>query len=441
MKTIRLILIISLCLFFLATIALADEYPKAVGFVNDFAQVLSKDAAKKLNSELISFEKETSVEIVVVTVTSLDGQDIKSYTIGLATNWGVGKRDKNNGIVLLVAPKERKMRIQTASGIKSILTDSKAEEIRDSVILPRFKAGNMAQGIIEGTQTIMKTIRPGSSGSTDSTENARVNANPPNENPPMAIPKKSAQPKDPYQTEKIIIICMAILVAVAFCIFAIILPMIISHTRKAVFSGQNKFKEMMLNAENIAKNPDVRAETRNKLGIIQTEFAPIGQLLPSSHNVKWINVRAKLNSLIEQLGDLVSKMMDEIAFAQKARKDGPELMKKIPELIASAEKTLAEGKLSEKATKLLDEARQNYIRAQSMQSGGMGMIDWVMLYMLLSSIQSNCHNAQEAHTYANTDHDDSFSSRTETTSSFGESGGLGGGGGFNSGGGGASGEW
>jgi uncharacterized protein len=418
MKT-RTALAFTLCFLFLASIALAADYPKAVGFVNDFANLLPKEAAEKLNSDLINFEKKTTVEIVVVTVPWLHGTDIETYTKGLATNWGVGKAGKNNGVVFLIAPKERKLRIQTASGIRSVLTDSKAENIRDRIILPRFKTDNMAQGIIEGTQAIMKAI---------DTEPAK-------EQPP-AKPLASS-PEDPYLAMKIIVIIVAIAVAIAFCIIAIILPIKMSRARKDVLFSQNKFREAMTKAENIAKNPDVNKDTRNKLGSIKNEYAPIDFLLPRTPGIKWTSVREKLNSLAEQLDYLTRDMNREIAFADQARQKGPELMEKIPKIIAATEKKLAEGKPSKEAIKHLEEARNQYIRAQSMHANGSSLINWVVLYMLLTSINSNCERAQENHSWANGESTSRHSTSSESMSppSFG------GGGGFETGGGGATGSW
>jgi uncharacterized protein len=88
-----------------------QQYPKPSGYVNDFAGLLSHDQGAALNSELAAFEKRTTVEIAVVTVPSLKGHNVEDYTRGLAKEWGVGKAGRNNGVVFLIAPNERKMRI------------------------------------------------------------------------------------------------------------------------------------------------------------------------------------------------------------------------------------------------------------------------------------------------------------------------------------------
>ena len=164
----------------------------------------------------------------------------------------------------------------------------------------------------------------------------------------------------------------------------------------------------------------------------------------TSDGINWIETREKFDSMEYPLDQIVSEMKREIAFAEKARKEGPELLKKIPGMIEEAEKKLAEGKSSPKAVKYLEEARTQYAQVQSQQSG-MTMTDWVILYLILTSIQSNTANAESAHQYANTDHSNDYSSRSSDSSpsyGFGDSSsGFGGGGGFDSGGGGSSGSW
>lgn len=176
---------VSAVIFFtIIATAFAGQYPTPTSYVSDFAHVLSQEEGTSLNAELAAFEKKTGVEIAVVTVPWLNGQSIEDYTTGLAKEWGVGKRGKDNGVVFLVAPKERKMRIETASGARSVLTDSRADDIRDETIIPRFKAGNMAQGIIDGTHAIMRAFdeTPALS-ATNSTESTQPASQPVSEQP------------------------------------------------------------------------------------------------------------------------------------------------------------------------------------------------------------------------------------------------------------------
>ncbi|HVU75387.1 MAG TPA: TPM domain-containing protein, partial [Candidatus Paceibacterota bacterium] len=142
----------------MATAVAAQTYPKATGYVNDFAHLLTKEQGAALNQELVDFEKKTTLEIAVVTVPSLGGVSIERFTQGLANEWGVGKKGENNGIVFLVAPTERTMRIEVASGARALFSNAAADRVRDDAVLPRFRARDMPGGIVDGTHAIMRTV-------------------------------------------------------------------------------------------------------------------------------------------------------------------------------------------------------------------------------------------------------------------------------------------
>lgn len=226
-------------------------------------------------------------------------------------------------------------------------------------------------------------------------------------------------------------------------LFLIVPPIRRSNARKYVLENKGAFAERLKKTGSIASSSDVKVETLEKFGKLKREFATINRLTATDRDVNWIEIREKLDSFGYPLDQIVSAMKNDIAFAEKARKEGPELMKKIPGMIEAAEKKLAEGKSSPKAVKYLEEARTQYAQVQSQQSG-MTMTDWVILYLILTSIQSNTANAESAHEWANSSHSSSSSSSSSSSDSggsygFGDSGGFGGGGGFS--GGGSSGSW
>lgn len=395
----------------------AQQYPKPTGYVNDFANLLTREQGASLNDKLATFEKKTTIEITVVTVPWLNNQSIEDYTRGLAKEWGVGKRGQNNGVVFLIAPKERKMRIETASGAHSILTDSRADQIRDSEVLPRFKAGNMAQGIIDGTHAIMLTLDASSAPVTAERETSQAS--------------QSAQREWTSDDTKVLGYVLGSIAGVALILFLIVPPIRCLKARKYVLETKGGVASRFAEAERTARSSDVKNETRNKLTKLKGEFF--------SKSVNWLEARKKLDSMNYPLGQIFSDMEREIAFAEKARKEGPELLKKIPGMIEAAEKKLAEGKSSPGAVEYLEEARTQYAQVQAQQSG-MTITDWVILYLILTSIQSNTANAESAHQYANTDHSNDYSS--SPSYGFGDSSsGFGGGGGFDGGGGGSSGSW
>lgn len=150
--------------FFLAILILSSSqvlaqisYPEPRGYVNDFANIISDDVEQKMELRLRDYETKTTNEIAVVTVASLEGLSIENYTIGLAEKWGVGKKAKDNGVVLLVAPNERKVRIEVGYGLEPVLTDSRSQQIIDAMT-PYFKESKYSQGIELGAQKITDVL-------------------------------------------------------------------------------------------------------------------------------------------------------------------------------------------------------------------------------------------------------------------------------------------
>jgi uncharacterized membrane protein YgcG len=403
-----------------------------------------------LNVRLAQLEKKTSVEIAVVTVSSLNGQDVETYTRGLATAWRVGKSGENNGVVFLVAPKERKMRIQTASGSRSVLTDSMADGIRDRFILPQFRRGDMAAGIVDGTSEIIRVF---DEEPTEARDRNVVSSQLDREIQPA--PQATSQPDSSSQRTaedtKTLELVGAGILFIALLLILIVPPIRRSRARDYVMAEKASFPGRLTNAEGIAVNADVKDETREKLSTIKGDFSPISRLTINSDHVDWIESRDKLETLSDQLDSVIATMKEEIAYAEEAREEGPKLMEKLPDLIAATEKKIAAGETSEKEAGYLAEARQQYARAQSaQQSEGM---NWIFIYELLNSAHSNCESAQEAHVYANTDHSSMYSASAESGTGVGfggsDSDGFGGGGGFSGGGsaggsdsgGGSTGSW
>ena len=134
-------------------------FPRPSGHVNDFASVLTADDRAYLENFLRTLERDTSAEVVVVTVTSLDSLSIEEYAVRLFADWGIGDATKDNGVLLLVAPAERKVRIEVGYGLEGSLPDGLAGEIIRTAILPEFKQGNMRRGIGQGLDRISRVVR------------------------------------------------------------------------------------------------------------------------------------------------------------------------------------------------------------------------------------------------------------------------------------------
>jgi uncharacterized protein len=128
---------------------------KPVGFVNDFAGVLNSNEKASLEAKLVTFEKDTSNEISVGIINSLDGDTIENYAVDLFKEWGVGKKKNDNGVLLLFAMKDRKMRIEVGYGLEGALTDLQSESIISNDLSPAFKAGDYYYGISRAVDNII----------------------------------------------------------------------------------------------------------------------------------------------------------------------------------------------------------------------------------------------------------------------------------------------
>ena len=150
------ILILSLVLFGgLSSIFAQDIPPKSSTLVTDYASILNVDQKVQLESKLLAFNDSSSTQIAVVIMDNLRGYEVADYAQRLASNWGIGQKEKNNGILLLVAPNERKVTIQTGYGLEGVVPDIIAGQIIRNTILPQFKAGDYYAGIDQGVDQII----------------------------------------------------------------------------------------------------------------------------------------------------------------------------------------------------------------------------------------------------------------------------------------------
>ncbi|MCE9648707.1 MAG: YgcG family protein [Parvibaculum sp.] len=149
--------------FGLSAGASAAEFapPKLTGRVVDEAHVLTGTDAANIEAQLAAHEKATGNQVVVATVGSLQGRDIESYANDLFRAWGLGQKDKNNGVLFVVAPTEREMRIEVGYGLEGTLTDALTSQIIRDMVIPRFKAGDIPGGIEAGTGAILKVLGGG----------------------------------------------------------------------------------------------------------------------------------------------------------------------------------------------------------------------------------------------------------------------------------------
>lgn len=141
----------------LAAIA-APNYPELTGRIVDNANLINAADKAQIESELAALEATSTDQVAVVTVPSLDGYAIEDYGIGLARKWGIGQKDKDNGVVLIVAPNERKVRIEVGRRLEPMLNDTMATLIVQNAILTQFRRGDFSAGIRDGVRDIKAVL-------------------------------------------------------------------------------------------------------------------------------------------------------------------------------------------------------------------------------------------------------------------------------------------
>jgi uncharacterized protein len=139
--------------------ALAKDVPPLTGRVNDTANLIPLDQRQRIETQLAQFEQQTGNQVSVLTVDSLDGEDIEGYANKVGRKWGLGQKGKDNGALLLVSKNDRKMRVEVGYGLEPVLTDLQTSIIQNQVIIPYFKKGDFGGGIEAGVSAILSTIQ------------------------------------------------------------------------------------------------------------------------------------------------------------------------------------------------------------------------------------------------------------------------------------------
>ena len=143
-----------------ASPAAAQTFPKLAGNpVVDQADIIPAAEEAALNTQLLEFQHKTGHQLVVATVNDLEGHDVSDYGYRLGREWQIGDKEKDDGVVFLIAPNERRMNISVGYGLEPILTDALSGRIIRDVVTPKFKAGDMPGGIRDGVNAIAEQIQ------------------------------------------------------------------------------------------------------------------------------------------------------------------------------------------------------------------------------------------------------------------------------------------
>ncbi len=152
-------LVLALLLLLVPAAAIAQpKFPPLTGRVVDDANLLSPQAEQRLDAELADLEAKTGRQLVVATLPDLQGYEIEEYGYQLGRAWGIGSRERNDGALLIVAPNERKVRVEVGYGLEGVLTDALSSVIIQTAILPPFRDGDYEQGIVAGTDELVRQL-------------------------------------------------------------------------------------------------------------------------------------------------------------------------------------------------------------------------------------------------------------------------------------------
>jgi uncharacterized protein len=150
------------CLFLLclmSTPSYSLDVPPLRGRVNDYAKVITADQTRKLEDQLAQFEQDTGHQVAILTIPSLEGDSLEDFSIRVAENWKIGKQGFDNGVILVVVPKDRRLRLEVGYGLEGVLPDAVANQIISQYIIPRFRAGDFSSGIVAGIDAVLRVIK------------------------------------------------------------------------------------------------------------------------------------------------------------------------------------------------------------------------------------------------------------------------------------------
>lgn len=161
LKVVLAFAFVALSVFLFRPPAQARKFPKPAGHVNDFAGVMPAGTEREIESLLKRVKRETTAEVAVVSVKKCAPLDSFTYRQELFQEWGIGKKGKDNGLLMLLCLEERRVEIEVGYGLESIITDGVAGETLDKYVKPDFKDGKFGEGFLKGAQALASRILGG----------------------------------------------------------------------------------------------------------------------------------------------------------------------------------------------------------------------------------------------------------------------------------------
>ncbi|GEM_PF-815184 len=387
--------------------ALAADYPNFVGYVNDYAQILSAPQASALDQEIRDFDNRTTIEIAVVAVDSIGSESPQDYAVNIANYWGVGKRGKDNGIIFLVAMQSHDIWIETGAGLSEKISDEQVQEIVDDVIIPQFRAGRPDQGVIDGTRSLIRHFD--AAYRTSSANNA--SATPPSS--PYSRPGSS--PTSPSSKDDIGnpgfngLFFKFVGYAIALFLLAFLL---VQAIRRHLLSGKNnkriaelkKRLDELVNRETAALDalkelkaiyvPSIWQNAEDALGLVdhnQLELelsnaektAKKGLLSAGAADSQITDLEVSFEKALKNADAPVSRLAE----ARRAQEECPAILAGLDAAFSQAEKEIAGDQISIATRMNLETARRNYQEALSMASQPQSTLDWIALHEDLTAIR------------------------------------------------------
>ncbi len=138
--------------------AQARQWPRPAGPVADYAQVLGPEAEERISALANQLWQKTQIAVVVATLPSLEGHPLEETAVDLYRDWGIGQKDVNKGLLILVAVAEKRLRLEVGYGLEGVITDARAGQIRDQVIIPRLRKGDYEEGLHQGVAAVAKEV-------------------------------------------------------------------------------------------------------------------------------------------------------------------------------------------------------------------------------------------------------------------------------------------
>jgi len=141
-----------------ASVLAADTYPQPVGYVNDFANVIPDEDKARISAIATELEQKTGAELAVTTVATTAGVDIHDYSVGMYTQWGLGKKGKDDGVLIVAAIEDRKLWIKPGYGLEGTITDAFADGVFRHTLRPAFREGEYGKGLLKAVEVVATAV-------------------------------------------------------------------------------------------------------------------------------------------------------------------------------------------------------------------------------------------------------------------------------------------